>query len=78
MNELNTMKKSKTRNYELQGLSEYRLNKMWHSGEIAKCPRCHHYYKQHKEQFLYNVGLCDHCTKENEELQKTIEIMESW
>ena len=45
-------------------------------GEIAKCSKCHTYYKQEKRLFLYNVSFCDRCEKAVNELERTIEIME--
>ena len=69
------MKKPRVLNEELKGLTEYRLNKMWHNGEIAKCSKCHTYYKQEKRLFLYNVSFCDRCEKAVNELERTIEIM---
>jgi len=63
---------------ELNAYSEYRLHRMHENGEIAKCSRCHTYYVQEKRIFMYNVGLCDKCQKKQDELDRTIEIMESW
>lgn len=63
---------------ELNAYTEYRLNRMWNDGEIAKCTDCKTFYVQEKRLFMYNLGLCDKCKEKRDEYDRTLEIMESW
>jgi hypothetical protein len=72
------MKKIRVENDELNAYSEYRLDKMWNDGEVAKCSKCKIFYKQEKKIFLYNMGLCDKCKMKQKEYDQTLKIMKSW